>query len=96
MKFRSTLFFSLVRPVILLAFVSLIWFVQPSSAQISIQIGVSESKARKVLIKQGYREIEFYKRGFTSLRARACRNGIRYKIKINNKLRAKATEELGK
>ena len=62
---------------------------------ISVDIGISKSKATRAMVNKGYTQIQIFKSGFKTIQARACLRGTRYKVKIDSKYRIKNTENLG-
>ena len=64
-------------------------------AQISINIGISSAEANRTLVDNGYSQIELYRKGFKTANARACKDGIRYDVKVDNKRRVKSAKKIG-
>ncbi|MEM9329997.1 MAG: hypothetical protein AAGA53_01650 [Pseudomonadota bacterium] len=62
---------------------------------LSIDIGISKSKATRAMINQGYTQIDIFKSGFKTIQARACFKGTFYKVKIDSRYRIKNTQNLG-
>lgn len=62
-----------------------------SFAQITIDLGGNVGDIKRALIKQGYTRVDFTGRGFTKYRVQACRNGKRWKFKVD--WRGKTNEE---
>lgn len=51
-------------------------------AQLNLSLGLSERDARRVLTKNGYREIRITRTSFKNVHAEACLDGDRFKIKV--------------
>jgi len=51
-------------------------------AQLKFNLGLSEGDARRLLYKNGYRDIRITRTSFKNVRAQACFEGIRYKLKV--------------
>ena len=53
------------------------------SASIKIaQIGLSTNDARRILRREGYREIQIIRSSFKNIHAEACFRGVRYQVKV--------------
>ena len=72
-----------------------LWQAGPASAQVSIQLGLSNAKVIRELSRKGYDQIEIYDRGMTSVWARACKGGIRYRVRINLRMKLSGIDEIG-
>lgn len=53
-----------------------------AEAQFTIEIGISRDKAVKRMVDLGYSQIAILKKGFKTIRAEACLDGIRYEVRI--------------
>lgn len=51
-------------------------------AQLKFNLGLSEGDARRLLYKNGYRDIRITRTSFKNVRAQACLGGIRYELKV--------------
>ena len=69
--------------------------VVPASSQVSIQFGLSKAKVIRELSRKGYDQIEIYDRGMTSVWARACKGGVRYRVRINLRMKLSGIDEIG-
>lgn len=53
-----------------------------AEAQFTIEIGISRDKAVKRMVDLGYSQISILKKGFKTIRAEACQDGIRYEVRV--------------
>lgn len=65
-------------------------------AQINIELGGNVGDIKRALIKQGYTRIDFTGRGFTKYRAQACRDGKRWKFKVDWRGKTNQERVIGK
>ena len=80
---------------ILSVFVALQADERPANAQINIQIGVSTADATRVMLNNGFSQIQIYEKGFKSVRAKACKDGIQYRVQVDRRKRIKSAVEIG-
>ncbi|MEL6289841.1 MAG: hypothetical protein AAFQ42_10225 [Pseudomonadota bacterium] len=64
-------------------------------AQFSIQLGGSETRIRRILRERGYTDIVITKRSFTRTTAEACRDGVRYELRLSNSGADRGTGRIG-
>ncbi len=96
MRFGYKSIFMTIFMTLLMAGVLFLEHVRPSEAQVSLQFGLSDAKVMRVLNRNGFDQIEVYDRGLTSTRVRACKEGVRYRIKITIRMRLSGVTEIGK
>ncbi len=65
-------------------------------AQIQVQIGGSTGQIKRVLINNGYDQIDVYHQGLKSVRARACKDGVHYDVKLNRRGTLKGQKKIGR
>ncbi|MEP1442222.1 MAG: hypothetical protein ABJK39_04370 [Hyphomicrobiales bacterium] len=68
----------------------------PAMAQLQVQIGGSSGQAKRALINNGYDQIDVYHQGVKSFRARACKNGVHYDVKLNRRGVLKGQNKIGR
>lgn len=68
----------------------------PVEAQLRVQIGGSTALAKQTLVNNGYDQIDVYHQGFKTFRARACKNGVHYDVKLNRRGVLKGHNRIGK
>ncbi len=76
-------------------FLSVAFSYSPAQAQITFTLGLSETKVARVLHRKGFSDIEFYDPGMTTIRARACRDGKRYRMKVTIRMSINGLTEIG-
>ncbi|MEO0618032.1 MAG: hypothetical protein AAFZ01_02000 [Pseudomonadota bacterium] len=64
-------------------------------AQFNIQLGPSDQRIRRILRDRGYTEIEITKRSFTRVTAEACKDGVRYELRLTNRGSDRGTGRIG-
>lgn len=67
----------------------------PSYAGLNIQFGISKGDITRILLKNGYSQIQVHDKGFKTGRAYACKDGIKYDVKVDVKGRIKGTNKIG-
>lgn len=67
----------------------------PSKAGLKINIGMSKGDVVRILSSKGYSQIKVYDTGFKTGKAYACRNGLKYNIKVDKKGRIKGEAKIG-
>lgn len=67
----------------------------PSYAGLNIQFGISKGDITRILLKNGYSQIQVHDKGFKTGRAYACKDGIKYDVKVDIKGRIKGSSKIG-
>lgn len=67
-----------------------------SAQKVEIQIGASSGAAKRSLVANGYDQIEIYHQGFKSIKARACKDGKRFDVKLGGRGNLKSARQIGK
>ena len=67
-----------------------------TKAQIKLPFGMSSKKIRRILGRDGYSEIVITYIGIIDAKADACRNGIRYRVKVRANGSYAYRNEIGK
>lgn len=86
---------SLLRVFFMAKIAMLIFLVVPASANFSINIGMSRGDVARILVSKGYSQIKVHDTGFKTGKAYACKDGVKYNIKVDYKGRIKAVSEIG-
>ena len=68
----------------------------PALAQLKIQINGSTAQAKRALINNGYDQIDVYHQGVATFRARACKGGVHYDVKISRGGALKGQNNIGR
>lgn len=76
-------------------FASVFIIIAPANASIKIPFGISSGDITRTLLKNGYSQIQVHDRGFKTGKAYACKDGIRYDVKVDVKGRIKGTVKIG-
>lgn len=70
-------------------------FASPSHAKINIQIGMSKGDVVRILLGKGYSQIQVHDTGFKTGKAYACKDGLKYNVKVDIKGRIKGASKIG-
>jgi len=70
-------------------------FSTEAKAQFTISIGISAAKATRAMVSMGYTQIQIVRKGFKTVRAHACQNGVRYAVRVDHKYNVQNTEKIG-
>ena len=70
-------------------------FASPSYANINIQIGMSKGDVVRILLGKGYSQIQVHDTGFKTGKAYACKDGLKYNVKVDIKGRIKGASKIG-
>lgn len=72
-------------------------FIETSKAHagLNIQIGISKGDIIRTLQKNGYSQIQVHDRGFKTGKAYACKDGLKYDVKVDVKGRIKGVVKIG-
>lgn len=67
-----------------------------TKVQLKFSIGMSAKKVRRILTRDGYSEIVITYIGIINAKADACRNGVRYRVKVRSNGSYEYRNEIGK
>ncbi len=67
----------------------------PAEANFSFKIGMSKADVSRILISKGYTQIQVHDTGFKTGKAFACKDGIKYNVKVDYKGRVKGQSKVG-
>ena len=67
----------------------------PANANFSLNIGMSKGDVARILVSKGYSQIKVYDTGFKTGKAYACKDGVKYNVKVDHKGRIKGASEIG-
>jgi len=73
----------------------LAFFASPSHANINIQFGMSKGDVVRILLGKGYSQIQVHYTGFKTGKAYACKDGLKYNVKVDIKGRIKGASKIG-
>ncbi|NNE21264.1 MAG: PepSY domain-containing protein [Rhizobiales bacterium] len=66
-----------------------------AQAQITIQLGISDAQAKRILRASGHSELKIVKRSLSKLHVEACRDGRRVHVRLDQKGRVIESNEIG-
>lgn len=81
--------------VIVSVFIIFAMFASNSHAGINISFGISTGDIIRTLQGKGYSQIQVHDKGFKTGKAYACKDGIKYNVKVDIKGRIKSTSKVG-